>query len=104
GNHRELPAKDGKGGQTMWIDPMRPAIWVGGIALVISLVCLGYVAFVNLSSRNIGLGLGAFVGACIISAMQLWFDLHRTVSSEDIAAEVVIDYQSQAIRLHTSDP
>lgn len=88
----------------MWIDPMRPAIWVGGIALVISLVCLGYVAFVNLSSRNIGLGLGAFVGACVIFAMQLWFDLHRTVSSEDIAAEVVIDYQSQAIRLHTSDP
>jgi hypothetical protein len=62
-------------------DPIKPAFWIGGIALAVSVVCLSYVAYVNLSSRNIGIGLGAFVGACVIFSFQLWFDLQRTSTS-----------------------
>jgi hypothetical protein len=88
----------------MWDDPIRPAIWIGGIATIIGLLTLSYVAFANLSSRNIGLGLGAFVGACVIFALQLYFDLQATATTENIAADVIVDWQSQAIRLNTSQP
>jgi hypothetical protein len=88
----------------MCIDPIRPAIWIGLIAGAIAIACLSYVAYANLSSRNIGLGLGAFIGACVLFGMTLFFDLKRSSSAEDIAANVVIDYQNQTIRLYTSDP
>jgi hypothetical protein len=87
----------------MCIDLIRPAIWIGGIAVVIGAICLGYVAVANLSSRNIGLGLGAFLGACVIFGMTLFFDLKRSSSTEDMGATVVLDYQSNNIQLYTSD-
>jgi hypothetical protein len=88
----------------MCIDLVRPAIWIGSIAVLIGAICLGYVSIANLSSRNIGLGLSAFVGACVIFGMTLFFDLKRSNSTEDMGATVVLDYQSNTIRLYTSDP
>jgi hypothetical protein len=42
-------------------DFVRPALWAGGLALIILLLCSAYVVLANAGSRNLGLGLGALL-------------------------------------------
>ena len=48
--------------------------------------------------------MGAFVGACVLFGMTFFFELKRAKTAEDMAANVVIDYQDRAIKLYTSAP
>ena len=64
-------------------DPIKYALWIGGISLVIALVCALYIAFINGGSRNLALGLGALVGACVIFGLQIVFELKGTATSSD---------------------
>jgi hypothetical protein len=79
-------------------DPIKYALWVGGFGLAVALVCGAYVVWTNGSSRNLGLGLGALVGACVIFVLQIVFDLRGTTTSTDFAVEFVVDHQQKAVR------
>jgi hypothetical protein len=41
------------------------AIWIGGISLVITLLCGLYITWINGGSRNLALALSALAGACV---------------------------------------
>lgn len=81
-------------------DFVRPALWAGGLALIILLLCSAYVVLANAGSRNLGLGLGALFGACIIFAVQLWFELQSTQTITDFPAQFVVDFKDKSIRKH----
>jgi hypothetical protein len=78
-------------------DPVKYALWVGGFSLAIAIICGGYVAWLNGGSRNIGLGLGAVLGACVVFILQILFDLKSSSTSTDFAVEFVTDYQSKEV-------
>ena len=78
-------------------DPIKYALWVGGIGLAIAVGCALYIAWVNGGSRNIALGLGAVAGACVILILQIVFELKNTTASEDFGVEFVVDYQQKAV-------
>jgi hypothetical protein len=79
-------------------DPVKWALGVGGISLAIALFCGVFVAWINGGSRNIGLGLGALLGACVLFLLQIIFDLKSSSSSTDFAIEFVTDYQNKEVR------
>lgn len=79
-------------------DPIKYALWLGGLGLAIALLCAAYVVWTNGSSRNLGLGLGALVGACVIFALQIIFEMRGTTTSTDFAVEFVIDYRDMNVR------
>src|ERR1700738_2638641 len=81
-------------------DFVRPALWAGGLALIILLLCSAYVVLANAGSRNLGLGLGALFGACIIFAVQLWFELQSTQTITEFPAQFVVDFKDKSIRKH----
>jgi hypothetical protein len=87
-------------------DLVRPALWVGGIALVITLLCAIYIFISNAGSRNLALGLGALAGACLIFALQIWFELQGSKITEDFPVQYDVDFQDKWIRkrpLRTTD-
>jgi hypothetical protein len=79
-------------------DFARPAVWVGGLALLVALACSTYVVWINGGSRNLGLGLGALFGACVLFALQLLFELQPTKSIVDFPAHFAADFQDKWIR------
>jgi hypothetical protein len=79
-------------------DPIKYALWIGGFGLAIALVCSVYIVWVNGGSRNLALGLGALVGACVVFAVQIGFELKGSKTSSDLAFEFVIDYQDMNVR------
>jgi hypothetical protein len=78
-------------------DPIKYALWIGGLGLAITLGCGLYIAWVNGSSRNLALGLGAVAGACVIFGLQIAFELKGTTASEDFVVEFVVDYQQKDV-------
>ena len=78
-------------------DPIKYALWIGGLGLAITLGCGLYIAWVNGGSRNLALGLGAVAGACVIFGLQIVFELKGTTASEDFVVEFVVDYQQKDV-------
>jgi hypothetical protein len=64
-------------------DPIKLAFWAGGISLIIALGCAFYVVAANAGSRNLALGLVAIFGACVIFAVQLYFELQGSTTADD---------------------
>jgi hypothetical protein len=81
-------------------DLIRPAVWIGGIALIVALACSTYVVWTNGASRNLGIGLGALFGACVLFILQLWFELQPTKSIDDFPAQFAADFNDKWIRKH----
>ena len=79
-------------------DPIKYALWVGGFSLAITVACAFYLVWVNGGSRNLALGLGALVGALVIFALQIAFELKGTATSSDFVVEFVVDYQQKNAR------
>lgn len=79
-------------------DPIKYALWISGISLAVGLACGVYVAWSNGSSRNLGLGLGAVVGACVIFVLQIWFEMKGSTTTTDFAVEFVVDYRERTVR------
>ena len=79
-------------------DPVRYALWIGGLSLAVALFCGAYIAWVNQGSRNLILGLGAVAGASVILVFQAVFELKGTRASEDFVVEFVVDYQQKDVR------
>jgi hypothetical protein len=73
-------------------DPIKYALWVGGLGLAITLGSGLYIAWVNGGSRNLALGLGALAGACVVLGLQIVFELKGNTASEDFVVEFVVDY------------
>jgi hypothetical protein len=78
-------------------DPIKFALWIGGLNLLIALGCGLYIAWVNQGSRNLVLGLGAVAGACVILIVQIVFELKGSVTLEDFAVEFVVDFQQKDV-------
>ena len=79
-------------------DPIKYALWIGGISLAITVACALYIVWVNSGSRNLALGLGALVGSFVIFALQIVFELKGTATSGDFVVEFVVDYQMKSVR------
>lgn len=79
-------------------DPVKYALWIGGLSLLVALGCGAYIAWTNGGSRNLALGLGALAGACVILVLQIVFELKDTTTSSDFVVEFVVDYQQKEVR------
>jgi hypothetical protein len=79
-------------------DPIKYLLWAGGIGLVTALGCGIYIVWVNAGSRNLALGLGALVGACVIFVLQALFELKGTTTTTDFPVEFTIDYGTKSVR------
>ena len=79
-------------------DPVKYALWVGGAGLLIVFVCGAYLVWANAGSRNLALGLGAVLGACVIFIVQILFELKPTSTVADFASDYTIDYQEKTVR------
>jgi hypothetical protein len=76
---------------------MKIAIWLGGSALAIALVCAFYVMWGNLSSRNIGLATATLFAASVLFIIQLWFELRGSTEVDHITVEYTVDHQFPGI-------
>lgn len=83
---------------TMGHDPIKYVLWIGGVSIVVALACATYIAWANGSSRNLGLGLGALLGACVIFALQIMFEMKGSTTSTDFAVEFVVDHGQNTVR------
>jgi hypothetical protein len=79
-------------------DPIKFVFWAGAVGLVITVVCAFYIVAANAGSRNLVLGFGALIGACFVFVSQIYFELQRTVTTEDFAVEITTDYQTNTVR------
>jgi hypothetical protein len=79
-------------------DPIKYLLWAGGACLLIAVACGIYIVWINAGSRNLALGLGALIGACVIFAIQVLFELQGKKDTTDFPVEFVIDYQLKAVR------
>jgi len=79
-------------------DPVKWALWVGCAGLAIVVVCFVYVVWVNAGSRNLALGFGALVGACVIFVLQLVFEIRGSQTVADFASEFSFDRSTQTVR------
>lgn len=79
-------------------DPVKYALWIGGIAMALMVVTAFYVVSANVGSRNLALGLGALLGACLIFGIQLYFELKGSESVTDFPMEYSVDYKERAVR------
>jgi hypothetical protein len=79
-------------------DPIKYALWVGGIGLLAALGCALYIVWSNAGSRNLALGLGALVGACVIFLLQLMFELQSVTTTTDFPIEFTMDYKNKSVR------
>lgn len=79
-------------------EPVKLALWVGGICLLIALGCALVIVLANAGSRTLALAFGALFGSMIILGVQLWFELRPTSSTEDFGIEVIIDFQTNTIQ------
>jgi hypothetical protein len=85
-------------------DPIKHAIWVGVISLIVTVGCAVYVVTANAGSRNLVLGLGALLGACVIFMVQLWFELQESTTAEDFPIVFTTDYETKSIRSRQPHP
>ena len=79
-------------------DPVKIALWLGGIALTIALICATIITLYNGSSRNLGLALGALGGAVILFVVGIYFELKGSKTTDDFGIEFVIDLPKKEIR------
>ena len=79
-------------------DSLRVAVWVGMAAAAVASVCLIYLLSQNSGSRNIALATGALLGAVVLLAVQLRFELRSEPSTDFITAEYTIDRSKPEIR------
>lgn len=85
-------------------DPIKFVLWAGAVGLTITLVCAFWIVTANAGSRNLALGVGALIGACVILLVQLYFELQGSVTSEDFVVEVTTDYQTNTVRTRQRGP
>jgi hypothetical protein len=85
-------------------DPIKFVLWAGAAGLVVTLVCALWIVTANAGSRNLALGVGALIGACVILLVQLYFELQGAVASEDFVIEVTTDYQANTVRTRQPVP
>jgi hypothetical protein len=85
-------------------DPIKLAFWVGGISLIVTVVCAACVVTANAGSRNLVLSGGALLGACVIFMVQLWFELQESTTAEDFPIEFTTDYETKSIRSRQPHP
>ena len=79
-------------------DPVRYILWVGCVGLIVVVCCFTYVVWINAGSRNLALGLGALVGACVIFALQLIFEMRGSQTTTDFVVEFTIDFGTRTVR------
>lgn len=80
-------------------DPVKYALWIGGVGLVAMIVAAGYVLLSNSGSRNLALGFGTLAGACVIFIIQIFFELKApSATAVDFPIEFSIDLEARAIR------
>jgi hypothetical protein len=78
-------------------DPLKLALWAGGLGLAVALVCAFWVVTANASSRNLVLGFGALMGACLVFLIQIYFELQESVTTEDFSVEITTDCQANTV-------
>lgn len=79
-------------------DPIKYVLWAGGVSLVITLAAALYVVLANSGSRNLALGFGALLGACVIFGVQVYFELQGSSNATDLPIEFSIDHEALALR------
>src|SRR5271165_1008903 len=84
----------------VWIsDWIKPAIVIGVVSGLIALTCLAYVVWVNRSSRNLALAVGALGGAIALMLVQLFFELRSPAGEKGVlSVEYIIDRAVRNIR------
>jgi hypothetical protein len=78
-------------------DPIKFVLWAGAAGLAVTVMCAFYIVYVNAGSRNLALGVGALLGACLILIVQLYFELQGSVTSDDFVIQVTTDYQTSRV-------
>lgn len=79
-------------------DALKVSLWVGIAAIVIGIGCLGAVAWANAGSRNLVLATSTLVGAALLFATQLPFELRSKTETDVFGAELTIDRAIPQIR------
>jgi hypothetical protein len=79
-------------------DWLKIALGVGAISGLVALVCLGCVVWANGNSRNLALAGGALVGAIVLMAIQLAFELRAATEQDFFSVEYTIDRAVPYIR------
>ncbi len=79
-------------------DWLKIALGVGAISGLVALVCLGCVIWANGNSRNLALAAGALVGAIVLMAIQLAFELRAVTEQDFFSVEYTIDRAVPYIR------
>jgi hypothetical protein len=79
-------------------DPVKYAIWIVGPAFLLTSGCALYIVWANSGSRNLVLGLGAFLGASAVFILQVIFELKASTEANDFPVEYIVDYKEKAVR------
>ena len=80
------------------MDILRAALIVGIASTLVSLACVGYVAWENVGSRNLVIAVATFAGAAVFLGLNLFFDLRSTESTNFISTEFTVDRATPRIR------
>ena len=80
------------------IDVLKISLWIGLVAIVIGVVCLGAVAWANAGSRNLVLATSTLAAAILLFVTQLPFELRTKSITDFFTAEFTIDRASPQIR------
>jgi hypothetical protein len=81
------------------LDCLGVALLFGLLAIIVGIVCVGYVAWKNAGSRNLALATGTLVATFVLLVIQIPYELRSPLGSTDfITAEYGIDRAKPEIR------
>jgi hypothetical protein len=80
------------------MDWLGAAVWIGAVAIAITLGAAGLLVYNNLASKTVVLAGSAFAGAAVIFVINLWTDLHGSTTRDRISVEYVMDRAKPEIR------
>src|SRR5262245_15611688 len=80
------------------MDWLKLVLWIGGVALAISLLATAILVYNNIASKTVVIAASAFVGATFIFAINLWAELRGSTVRDRLSVEYVVDRAERIIR------